>query len=139
MGRGSGFSPGTCMQHTLQADPTVILDKFPFSWLAHWKTLFTPSFVWKERCPHRWLLFSCHSCSFLHYPQVKSRLAKKPYPRFRRKLSSKNILLLLSKLGMQLPISYFIGSQGIVLLFLFGCVSMQFTCLFSSEKRYSFH
>lgn len=27
VGRGSGFSPGTCMQHTLQADPTVILDE----------------------------------------------------------------------------------------------------------------
>lgn len=26
-GRGSGFSPGTCMQHALQADPTVIVDE----------------------------------------------------------------------------------------------------------------
>lgn len=26
-GQGGGFSPGTCMQHTLQADPTVILDE----------------------------------------------------------------------------------------------------------------
>lgn len=75
--------------------------KFPFSWLAHWKTLFTPSFVWKERRPHRWLLFSCHSCwnflcSFLHYPQVKPRLAKKTFPRIRKKLNTKNILLHLS-------------------------------------------
>lgn len=108
--------------------PLWFLMKFPFSWLAHCKTLFTPSFVWKEWHPHRWLLFSCHShwdflCSFLYYPQVKSRLAKKTYPRFRKNLNSKNILLLLSKLGMQWAISYFISSKGIVLLFIFGWVS----------------
>lgn len=31
MGRGNGFSPDTCMKHTLQADSTVTLDEVSLS------------------------------------------------------------------------------------------------------------
>lgn len=83
VGRGNGFSRDH-MKHTLQADPTAILDEVSLSLADSLENLFTPSLVWKEKHPHRWLLFSCHSrwgflCSFLHYPQVKPRLAAKKH------------------------------------------------------------
>lgn len=118
--RGSGFSPGTCMQHTLQADPTVILDEVSLFLAGSLENPFHSKFCLERETPTQMaaLQLSFMFLSALHSGEIQA--CQKTYPRFRMKLNSKNILLHLSKLGMQWAILCFISSQEIVLFFLFG-------------------
>lgn len=85
--------------------PLSLFIKFLFSWLALWKTLLIPSLVWKEKHPHRWLLFSCHSGWVFMFlfalPSGANRAyCQKPCPRITKKLNAKDFLVCLFVFSM---------------------------------------
>lgn len=107
MGRGNGFSPDTCMKHTLQADPTATLDEVSLSLADSLENPFHSEFGLERETPTQMaalqLSFTLGFFMFLFaLPSGETQACcQKTYPRIRKKLDTKDILFFLSKLEVQ--------------------------------------
>lgn len=107
VGRGNGFSPNTCVKHTLQADPTATLDEVSLSLADSLENPFHSESGLERETPTQMaalqLSFTLGFFMFLFaLPSGETQACcQKTYPRIRKKQNSKDILFFLSKLEMQ--------------------------------------